>query len=105
MQHYTVKKVTDIPVPISGMSLTKLCLGGNNLIFSPRESMVSGIQAGDGNVADLFYGVYCKYRYKTVCGDRWDWFGVVCVCSTQAGMDAQIWLIGNSGPTTPHLSA
>jgi hypothetical protein len=30
---------------------------------------------------------------------------VVCVCSTQAGMDAQIWLIGNSGPTTPHLSA
>ncbi len=82
MQHYTVKKVTDIPVPISGMSPTKLCLGGNNLIFSPRESKVSDIPTGDGNVSDLFYGVYCKYRYKTACGDRWNWFGVVCVLDT-----------------------
>jgi hypothetical protein len=36
------------------MSLTKLFLGGNN---PPRESLVSDIPAGDGNVAYLLYSV------------------------------------------------
>jgi hypothetical protein len=65
--------------------------------------MVSDIPAWDGNVANLFSGVYCtdtKLHVETVGIGL-----VLCVCSTQAGMDAQIWLIGNSGPTTPHLSA
>jgi len=37
------------------MSLTKLSLGGNNdvihKLFLPRESLVSDIPAGDGNIA------------------------------------------------------
>jgi len=36
------------------MSLTKLSLGGNNdvvyKLFPPRESLVSDIPAGDGNI-------------------------------------------------------
>ncbi len=40
------------------MSLTKLSLGGNNLymtpLFPPRESLVSDIPAGDGNIEKLF---------------------------------------------------
>jgi hypothetical protein len=40
------------------MSLTKLSLGGNNdviyKLFPPRESLVSGIPAGDGNIEKLF---------------------------------------------------
>ncbi len=40
------------------MSLTKLSLGGNNdviyKLFPPRESLVSDILAGDGNVEKLF---------------------------------------------------
>jgi hypothetical protein len=44
----------------AGMSLTKLSLGGNNdviyKIFPPRESLVSDIPAGDGNIGNLFYG-------------------------------------------------
>jgi hypothetical protein len=43
------------------MSLTKLSLGRNNLYmtsqFPPKESLVSDIPAGDGNVEKLFYGV------------------------------------------------
>jgi hypothetical protein len=42
------------------MSITKLSLGGNNLymtsLFPPRESLVSDIPAGDGNIEKLFYG-------------------------------------------------
>ncbi len=42
----------------AGMSLTKLSVGGNNLymssLFSPRESLVSDIPAGDGNIEKLF---------------------------------------------------
>jgi hypothetical protein len=41
------------------MSLTKLSLGGNNLymtsLFPLRESLVSDIPAGDGNIEKLFY--------------------------------------------------
>ncbi len=29
--YHTVKKVNDFPVPIAGMSLTKLAMAGNNL--------------------------------------------------------------------------
>jgi hypothetical protein len=36
------------------MSLTKLSLGGNNLI---RESLVSDIPDGDGKIDNLFYSV------------------------------------------------
>jgi hypothetical protein len=40
------------------MSLTKLSLGGNNdvmyTLFPPRESLVSDIPAGDGNIEKLF---------------------------------------------------
>jgi hypothetical protein len=40
------------------MSLTRLSLGGNNdviyKIFLPRESLVSDIPAGDGNIEKLF---------------------------------------------------
>jgi hypothetical protein len=40
------------------MSLTKLSLGGNNLyitsLFPPRESLVSVIPAGDGNIEKHF---------------------------------------------------
>ncbi len=47
------------------MSLTKLSLGGNNLymtsLFPPRESLVSDIPAGDGNIKKLFT------VYYTVC--------------------------------------
>ncbi len=43
------------------MSLTKLALGGNNdvifKLFPPRESLVSDIPAGDGNIEKLFNGV------------------------------------------------
>jgi hypothetical protein len=46
------------------MSLTKLSLGRNNdviyKLFLPRESLVSGILAGDGNIEKLFSGVQCK---------------------------------------------
>jgi hypothetical protein len=42
-----------------GILFTKLSLGGNNFITYPaRESLVSDILAGDGNVANIFfYGV------------------------------------------------
>ncbi len=47
------------------MSLTKLSLGGNNLymtsLLPPRESLVSDIPAGDGNIEKLFYGVVYVY--------------------------------------------
>jgi len=42
------------------MSLTKLSLVGNNLymtsLFPRRESLVSDIPAGGGNIEKLFYG-------------------------------------------------
>jgi hypothetical protein len=42
------------------MLLTKLYRGGNNdgiyKLFPPRESLVSDILAGDGNIEKLFYG-------------------------------------------------
>ncbi len=46
------------------MSLTKLSLGGNDLIIpAPRESLVSDIPAGDGNVANLF--LQCSLQFSS----------------------------------------
>ncbi len=55
------------------MSLTKLSLGRNNdvinILFSPREKLVSDIPAGDGNIEKLFYGVgRVLHKYKFVSG-------------------------------------
>jgi hypothetical protein len=36
------------------MSLTKLSLDGNNLLFPFRESLVIDISAGDGKIDNLF---------------------------------------------------
>ncbi len=52
-----------------GMSHTKLSLGGNNLyitsIFPPRESLVSEILAGDGNIEKLFTVYVRKTQYNS----------------------------------------
>ncbi len=57
---YTEKSFSIFPSP-TGMSLTKVSLGGNNdviyKLFPPRESLESDIPAGDGNIEKLFYGV------------------------------------------------
>ncbi len=57
-QTHPKKSFSIFPSP-DGMSLTKLCLGGNNDIkyklFPPRESLISDIPAGDGNIEKLFY--------------------------------------------------
>ncbi len=59
------KNFSIFPSP-AGVSLTKLSLGGNNLymtsLFPPRESLVSDIPAGNGNIEKLFLQcVYCIY--------------------------------------------
>ncbi len=45
------------------MSLTKLSLGRNNLIFPPRENLVNDIPAGVGNYANLF--LQCRVCHCT----------------------------------------
>ncbi len=51
------KSFSIFPSP-AGMALTKLSLGGNNDViynlFPSRESLVSDIPAGDGNIEKLF---------------------------------------------------
>jgi hypothetical protein len=58
---YHCKKSFSIFPSTAGMSLSKLSLGGNNdviyKLFPARESLVSDIPAGDGNIEKLFYGV------------------------------------------------
>jgi hypothetical protein len=54
------------------MSLNKLPLGGNYdvmyKLFLLRESLVSDIPAGDGNIEKLFYGVTTKIKIvNAVC--------------------------------------
>jgi hypothetical protein len=60
------KNVSLFPSP-AGMSLTKLSLGGNNdvinILFPPRESLVSDNPAGDGNIDKLF--LRCTYTVHT----------------------------------------
>jgi hypothetical protein len=54
------KRFSIFPSP-AGKSLTKLSLVGNNdviyKLFPSRESFVSDIPVGDGNIEKLFYGV------------------------------------------------
>ncbi len=62
----TLKKLAIFPSP-AGMSLTKLSLGGNNddviyKLFPPRESLVSDIPAGDGNIEKLFFIQWKEYE-------------------------------------------
>jgi hypothetical protein len=55
------KKSFSIFPSLAGMSLIRLSLGRNNdvihKLFPPRESLVSDIQAGDGNIEKHFYVV------------------------------------------------
>jgi hypothetical protein len=57
---YRKKSFSIFPTPAK-KSLTKLFLGRNILymtsLFSPRESLVSDILAGDGNIEKLFFTV------------------------------------------------
>ncbi len=61
---------------LAGMSLTKLYLAGNNMIFPRQGGLISDIMAGDGKIAYLFFTVninnniclgqeqYLSVRYK-----------------------------------------
>jgi hypothetical protein len=60
------KELAVFPSP-AGMSLIKLFLGGNNLVFSPpRESLVSDIPAGDGKMANSFLQCICSCNKSTL---------------------------------------
>jgi hypothetical protein len=63
---YTVKKLSDIPVPSRHVT-TKLSLAGNNdviyKLFLPRESLVSDIAAGDGKLDNLFLRCMQKFPF------------------------------------------
>jgi hypothetical protein len=70
------KKSFSIFLSPAEMSLTKLSLGGNNLymtsLFPLRESLVSDIPAGDGNIEKLFYGVSCpRHLAMAHMGKKW----------------------------------
>jgi hypothetical protein len=51
-------------------SPAKLSLGGNNLfmtsLFPPRESLVSDIPAGDGNIEKLFSGCVLFIKFSVI---------------------------------------
>ncbi len=68
MGPYTVKKSFSIFPSPAGMSLTKLFLGENNdviyKILLPRESFVSDILAGEGNIEKRFFTVYAGVDYN-----------------------------------------
>jgi hypothetical protein len=51
---YTVKMVSDIPVPS--------CNVNYQILPGPNDSIVSDIPAGDGNVANLFYNLPSVHR-------------------------------------------
>jgi hypothetical protein len=54
----TVKKVSDIPVPMQpGCRLPNSSWAGIIRFFPPRESLVGDIPDGDGSVANLFYSL------------------------------------------------
>jgi hypothetical protein len=61
MRLHFKKSFSIFPFP-AGMSLTKISLGRNYdviyKLFLPRESLVSDIPVGDGNIEKLFYVVY-----------------------------------------------
>jgi hypothetical protein len=67
---YTVQKSFSIFPSPAGLSLTRFSLGWNNLymtsLFPPRESLVSDIPAGDGNLEKLFLRcIYEAYKFCT----------------------------------------
>jgi hypothetical protein len=57
-----------------GMSLTKLPLAGNNLIFPARESLVSDIPAGNGKI-DNFFGSVTSSAQARDAGIWWGTLG------------------------------
>jgi hypothetical protein len=69
LQIHRKKSFSIYPSP-AGMSLTKLFLGGNNdviyTLFPPRESLVSDIPAGDGNIEKLFLQCTAQMNNGTV---------------------------------------
>ncbi len=83
------KKLFDFPSP-AGMLLTKLSLGGNNdvkyKLFPPRESLVSDIPAGDGNIEKLFL------RWMHVHYLNWRSNGRK-LSSTSGHADQWVWLL------------
>ncbi len=62
---YTVKRVSDFPVP-SWMSLTKLPLPGLIKLFPARESLICDIPAGDGKITNLFFRVYVQLKHLSM---------------------------------------
>jgi len=57
MNYYTVKNLATFPSPQPGCHLSNSLWAGTIRLFPPRESLVSDIAAGAGNVANLFYSV------------------------------------------------
>jgi hypothetical protein len=95
---YTVKKGFSIfPFP-AGMSFTKLSLGGNNdviyKLFPPRESLVSDIPAGDGNIEKHFYSVGCMVNYGVVFARSVSYMGRYNIC---CGIPVVVYLRGLTG--------
>jgi hypothetical protein len=61
----TVKNVSDIPVPSRDVTYQTLPWEGKIKLFPHRESLVSDIPAGDGNVANIF--LRCRYSFAFFC--------------------------------------
>jgi hypothetical protein len=56
--HYSVKNVSDFPVPSRDVTYQTLPAWlGIIKLFPARESLVSDIPAGDGKIANIFYSV------------------------------------------------
>ncbi len=66
------KRLAVFPSP-AGMSLTKLSLGGNNLIIPGQWEFgtVSDIPAEDGKIANLFYSVGVRLTVLSVWFATW----------------------------------
>ncbi len=72
LQYLHCKKgYSDIPVPI--LLVTYQTLPGQELfkLFPPRESLVSDIPAGDGNVANFFLWCVAHLRYEKWTHGHW----------------------------------
>jgi hypothetical protein len=65
IDRYTVKKVSDFPIPSRDVTYgTKLSLAGNNLIIPGQGELVSDILAGDGKIVNFFYSVVTNVQYS-----------------------------------------
>ncbi len=68
---YRKKSFSIFPFP-AGMSLNKLSLGGNNLymtsLFPLRESLLSDIPGGDGNIEKFFLRCRAGQEWKKIRG-------------------------------------